>query len=130
MRPPPPELPDDPFSDDPDFILGVEGYYLDIMPYVERRWTCAWAGCTRHTKVRDYGHPTMFRFRKLWCGPYHYYLCAAHTRAARSRHRDLLEDPLEGHLKPLAERSVLTGEKRVNFDTWRTLSDNDHPLKT
>lgn len=139
MKPPPPELPDDPFSDDPDFILGVEGYHLDTMPYVERRWTCAAAGCTRHTLVRDYGHPRMFRWRKRWLSRTdNFYLCGVHARQERaflknSRHLTVAEvvarSPFE--LKDRAAWGALTGCKEVNFDTWRALSDNnDHPLKT
>jgi len=124
MRPPPPELPDDPLSDNPDILLGLDRWQLDMMPHVERRWTCAWAGCTKHTTVRDYGHPTRFRWRRLWCGPYHYWLCARHTKEARRR-ASLIDDPLENHLKPMDQRALLTGEKRVNFDT-RPLSEDDH----
>jgi hypothetical protein len=135
MRPPPPELPDDPFTDDPDFILGVEGYYLDLMPYVERKWTCAAVGCTRHTTVRDYGHEKYFWWRKRWLSrTENFFFCGPHAK----RERAFLKESRTGNLSvaeiiqrlpfPLKDQSewgTLTGCKEVNFDnTPKTRTDD------
>jgi hypothetical protein len=139
MRPTPPELPDDPFSDNPDFILGVEGYYLDLMPYVERQWTCAAVGCTRHTTVRDYGHETKFWWRKRWLTrAENFYLCGPHARRERafvkeSRNLTVAEvlERLPFKLKERHEWCVFTGCKEVNFGPSPLSDDPDQsPLKT
>lgn len=137
MRPKPPEMPDDPLEDEqrsPFQIMQLPRAELDVMPYIEKVWTCGADGCARHTKVREYGHPTHFYWRKRWHHRFYtYYLCGPHAKRERAfvkanRHLSVRE-VVENSPFPLKDRSAwcaFTGGRPVNLGP-EPPPDIDHP---
>jgi hypothetical protein len=136
MRPPIPEMPDDPIADGEPPSLSVlrskTRAELDDMPYIEKWWTCAAMGCKCRTIVRDYSHPTHFYWRRrfMWRRSY-YYLCARHTRLERNHKQTLprnltiaeLAQRMPFELKPFSEWYILETKTPSNNDRKRRIND-------
>ncbi len=125
-RPKPPEMPDNPLDDaelTPFQIMKRPRAELDVMPYIEKVWTCAAVGCDRHTKVREYAHPTHFYWHRRWLHRFYtYYLCSRHAKLERAfikanKHLSVAEI-VENNPFPLKDRSAwcaFTGGTPVNL---------------